>query len=82
MDLREGRCPKCEGDDVRTAASEVTTFGQPFQAFGAFMLHEPAVASLTVFICLSCGYTEFYMQDEKALKVAAEKWPKVGAPQR
>lgn len=81
MDLREGKCPKCGANDVRIASSELTTFGQPFRAFGAFMLHEPAVASLTAFLCLSCGFMEFYMQDEKALKVAAEKWPQVQAPQ-
>lgn len=78
-EMRKGRCPRCGGEDIRVASSELMTFGQPFRAFGAFMLQEPAVASLTLFLCLTCSYVEYYMLDEKALRVATQKWPRVQA---
>jgi hypothetical protein len=57
----------------------VATFGEPYKVLGAFMQHEPAVASPTVFVCLNCGFMEYYLLDEEALRIAAEKWPGVQA---
>ena len=72
--MRSGRCPKCGANNVRVGMKETTGLGQSTNTFIGSALVLGIRTSMTVYVCLYCGYSEEYVTDPAALQTIAEKW--------
>lgn len=74
--MRNGTCPKCDGNGVRSGASVMFKKG----AFGANTIplggYVPRWVALDNYICPDCGYVESYITDRSALAMIRAKWPR------
>lgn len=68
--MKNGRCPKCESQEVHSVATIRNDFGVPLGIM--------SVGSATkLYVCVQCGYVEIYILDSTDLPKIAAKWPKV-----
>ncbi len=76
--MKNGICPKCQSGEVyRHKGSEnserITLKEAAIPVFGAF-------AQITwpdKYVCLSCGYIEYYLPEAANLELVKENWEKV-----
>lgn len=68
--MKDGTCPKCGSDDVRTRAPT------PNNGAGSLMITTWTSIYLQTYVCLACGYLESYVPEHKRSKIA-EKWTRV-----
>lgn len=71
--MKSGICPKCKNSEIYYQKgvqnqSEIITLKQGIISKGAFPDR---------YICGSCGYVEFYLSQEKDLKIVVDNWDKV-----
>ena len=69
--MKNGVCPKCSGVKVREVPGDrtgVTIPNRKVFSSGVFV---------KLYFCGTCGYTEFYVEDENDLPDLAAAWPKV-----
>ncbi|HYF66351.1 MAG TPA: hypothetical protein VD886_26215 [Herpetosiphonaceae bacterium] len=71
MDLRTGVCPLCRSAAVHLIDGATLTGNNriPVSAFGS--------ASLSRYICVTCGYTQEFMEFPEDRDKVARKWPRV-----
>ena len=69
--MRDGKCTKC-GNEAVHARPKSCNEGHPLLQI-AFL----NMASLTPHVCITCGYTEFYVTSKTKRATIAEKWPQV-----
>lgn len=65
----EKKCPKCGGEEIAEAeATEYTSAGRTVQTVAtyenpnALMFRGRRESTLHAYVCVQCGYTEFYAQ--------------------
>jgi predicted nucleic-acid-binding Zn-ribbon protein len=75
--MKDGKCPKCRSADVRSSAGvrNVLDGEQGIQIGGSLL---PRTAPIESYVCISCGYVESYILDQKKLRMIAERWPRAG----
>jgi len=71
--LRNGVCPKCNGEEVYWANSEPLKILPSNFGLGAWSGRQPTVDN---YACGNCGYTEFYVIGDHLEKVKKE-WRRV-----
>ena len=79
--MKNGLCPKCGSNDVRSGAylsNKPGQLGTNTIPIGGLGLLLPLSAALDNYVCVNCGYVESYISDTKALQTISEQWPKVG----
>ena len=67
--MKDGICPKCKAKEVHVVENTAWRF--------AVQIKFLQKAMLNYYICTSCGYVEFFVQEESVLPKIAEKYPKV-----
>jgi predicted nucleic-acid-binding Zn-ribbon protein len=67
--MKNGICPKCNTNNVHLVHQQQTDF--------AISLGWSGTVFLDRYVCVSCGYTETYTEDNSQLNKIAEKYPKV-----
>jgi len=78
VSMRSGTCPKCgratvhSGRDIAVKASSGNTIPIDFQ-------HS---VPLDNYVCVSCGYVESYISDERALERINQQWPQAAAKRK
>lgn len=73
-----GKCPKCGGTDIVAGAKAldradygaeldltIATFGRP----DALIFKEQEVTSVSAWVCVTCGFVEFYAVDPRRIKL-------------
>lgn len=78
-------CPKCLGkrfavtDEFRQPDCETPNVTRPFPAFTIVTdqrgLARETLGRFWTWICLGCGYTEFYAYDIEHVEELAKRWP-------
>jgi hypothetical protein len=80
--MKKGKCPKCGSADVRSSLGvKGREYGEStaIQIGGSLL---PRTARVDNYICISCGYLESYVSDQKKLRLIAEHWPRAGVEAR
>jgi predicted nucleic-acid-binding Zn-ribbon protein len=73
--LRDGLCPKCGSEEVYSgvdAPQEARHNSIPIKGNQLWM----TFARLSNYVCVSCGYVESYIADERKLEDIARNWPR------
>ena len=75
--MKDGKCPKCGSADVRSSAGVKNRLDEEhgIQIGGGLL---PRTARIENYVCISCGYVENYILDQKKLRMIAERWPRAG----
>lgn len=68
--MKNGQCPKC-------GAQEVHLMNGPFADTVSVPLGSWSSASADYYVCVKCGYLEFYVRNPDDLPKIAEKWPRI-----
>jgi ssDNA-binding Zn-finger/Zn-ribbon topoisomerase 1 len=69
--MKDGRCPKCGSHDVHVDREN--------HGYSTLLRTGPlSSARLDAYVCVNCGYVEYYLSDEEKLRQISEKWPQVG----
>lgn len=68
--MKNGICPKCKEKTVHLVEGNRTQIAAPLGTFSAGAFAE-------MYVCVKCGYIEFFIEDEKDLPKIAERWRKV-----
>jgi hypothetical protein len=74
--LRDGICPKCGSEEVYSGGNAPQAPRNMIPIRGGF---SGTGAWLTNFVCVSCGYVESYILDQRLLEDIATNWPRVRA---
>ncbi|HET7080695.1 MAG TPA: zinc ribbon domain-containing protein [Chloroflexia bacterium] len=67
--MKDGQCPKCGSHEVHVRRENIGS------NLRTGTVNE---ARLDAYICINCGYIEYYLSDKEKLRQIAEKWPQVG----
>jgi hypothetical protein len=67
--MKNGICPKCEGEDVRLVNGRSPHLSIGLGFFGS--------ANLVYYVCTGCGYVELFVESRVDLPKIAENYPKV-----
>jgi len=70
--MQDGRCPKCAAATIYQKHNGIAADSQLTIALGLL-----SYAEFDTYICASCGYTESYIADRRALAKIAQQWHKV-----
>lgn len=72
------KCPKCGSSDIATDAKAIDRGGMyntewelsvaTFKKPEALVFNEKSVSPLSAWVCLSCGYVEFYADSPEQLR--------------
>jgi Zn finger protein HypA/HybF involved in hydrogenase expression len=68
--MKSGICPKCQAKEVHVVDGNQTDVSVPLGTFSAG-------AFAKMYVCVKCGYIEFFIEDEKDLPKIADRWRKV-----
>jgi predicted nucleic-acid-binding Zn-ribbon protein len=74
--MQDGKCTKCGSDTVHRRDKGIVLNRNPFVDIAFFRVAVP-----TPYVCVSCGYTEFYLTDDSELAAIRDKWPQVAPNQ-
>jgi predicted nucleic-acid-binding Zn-ribbon protein len=71
--MRDGKCTRCGKTAVHAKHGALNS--------GAIELLVTAWRRgwLTAYVCVSCGYSELYLEDGELLSIVADKWPIVAS---
>ncbi len=75
--LREGQCPKCDSQDIRSGAQipfKRGTFASNTIPLGGVF---GRLTPLDHYVCVKCGYIESYVGGVTDLLAIAQNWPRV-----
>ena len=67
--MKDGICPKCESKEIYVVDGSRTGVTIPIG-----MLSTSAFVAM--YVCVKCGYVEFYVEDQSDLQRIAQKWEK------
>jgi len=73
--VKQGKCPRCESEEVHSGV-EVLPKSGPFGS-NSIPISIVSIAALDNYVCTDCGYLERYIADAEKLKEIVKKWPKV-----
>lgn len=68
--MKDGVCPKCETKNVHVVDGNRTEVAVPLGTFSAG-------AFAKMYVCVKCGYIEFFIEDESDLPKIAARWSKI-----
>ena len=74
--MRDGICPKCGSEEVYSGAN-VPKMHRGLNTVPIKGTLYVTLAPLDNFVCVTCGYVESYIADERHLADIARNWPKV-----
>lgn len=77
--MRSGFCPKCSSETVFEAQNGVG-LGSNAGAVSVFIGIFGTPSRYTSYLCATCGYVEYYIDDRAKLQAVAEHWQKVNPP--
>lgn len=65
---KTGRCPKCDSTAIHVVDATRTELSIALGSWSKALVEN--------YCCVSCGYVELYVADEKSLPKIAERWPR------
>jgi len=68
MSIREGKCPECGSTEVRSKST---------QHEGIKIAWYMGPVSFVTYVCVDCGATRTYIEDQWTLQKIGKKWDKV-----
>lgn len=77
--MRTGICPKCTSETVY-AASKGIRLGDNSLGVAVFIGMFGTPSSYTAYLCSTCGYVEFYIDDRSKLQAVESNWHRVLPP--
>ncbi len=82
--MRNGICPKCGYNDVRTGRQlhlvDIGGYTKQSVNMQTLFSTENMRVLYDVFVCVSCGYVELALMSMEDLQKIRERWPRVGTP--
>lgn len=73
--LKDGICPSCGSDKIRSGASVPDKNG--LRGGNRIPINAVQHTALDNYVCIDCGYIESYISDRDVLRRITHEWPKV-----
>jgi hypothetical protein len=71
--MKNGVCPKCSGEEIYHIPG--SWYASEEIALGDGMVSKSAIPGK--YVCATCGYLEYYLEDESSMRTVRKNWTRV-----